>query len=951
MQLSHPPSQRIFLLSFMIVLAVLSASIVGFRLVYNLIILVVIGICYAATNYQPRVFRACFALTVLAVLAVVWLTVPSADLLKEAFGIALVSGTTLISCELIYALRTAQRASERALAAQTEHYRQISALTTDYVLSVTFDQQNEPVSDWFTDSLVRLTGYTYAELSGSKIWELLCHPNDQDRLRQIFVETAAGRIARVDLRIITRSGATRWIRTVTYPETDSRQQTIRLVSAGQDITAQYELEQQLRTQNSYLEALHAAVLGLISHHPQIDDLLHDLINRTASLFAVEYACLYLYDQTIDAMVPHVGIGYSESQLDMPLRRGEGMVGVVWETQQTIAVDDYCTWKHRVQDDDLRLLHAGMAVPLMRDEQVIGVLGVNSSIPEKRFEPAEVDLLTRFAQIAAAVMANAQLYADAQRELTARLHAETELRRERRLFIDGPAVVFKWQLVPGYPVEYVSPNIRQFGYTPEQLTSGALTFTALVHPEDRSRTGQEIVAHLERGATSFAQQYRLITSNGSIRWVHDFSIFVRDPNGNPTHIDGYLLDETASHLARQSQHELEQQLREAQRLESLGLLAGGIAHDFNNLLAAIQGNAGLALLDLEQQHPAYHSVQQVQRAATRAAGLTRQLLAYAGKGRVLIQPVNLNALLEDMTAILQTSISKKIDISHQLSLQVPDIHADATQIQQVIMNLIVNAAEAIGDQEGRILVRTSVQPGRTSLQPEGSADPAAVFVVLQISDTGSGMGTETLSKIFDPFFTTKFTGRGLGLAAVRGIINSHQGRLLAESAPGHGSTFTIWLPASSVPATLVEPASSLLSAEPALATPPNRLQTTILVIEDEADIRSLARRTLERLGMSVLTAQDGVIGMDLLTANQHIDCILLDLLMPRMDGQQTLLAIGALRPSIPVVVMSGYSDDQIREQLDGTNPLSFLAKPFGPTQLSQAIQHALQTDPSLIVRVS
>jgi signal transduction histidine kinase len=242
--------------------------------------------------------------------------------------------------------------------------------------------------------------------------------------------------------------------------------------------------------------------------------------------------------------------------------------------------------------------------------------------------------------------------------------------------------------------------------------------------------------------------------------------------------------------------VERKLQESQKLESLGLLAGGIVHDFNNLLGSIMGNAGLALLELEPESPARESVEQIELAAHHAADLIRQLLAYAGKGRQIIQPINLNTLITEMVQLLQPTISPQIDFHYQLAEDLPPIEGDATQLRQVMMNLIVNAADAIGTQPGTIKLSSAVQLiDRIEPDTAGFGTPLAPgqYIVLQVIDSGCGMDGITSAKIFEPFFTTKLSGRGLGLAAVLGIIRDHRGLLKVESEVGIGTTFTIMLP--------------------------------------------------------------------------------------------------------------------------------------------------------------
>jgi PAS domain S-box-containing protein len=323
---------------------------------------------------------------------------------------------------------------------------------------------------------------------------------------------------------------------------------------------------------------------------------------------------------------------------------------------------------------------------------------------------------------------------------------------------------------------------------------------------------------------------------------------------------------------------EQRLREAQKLESLGILAGGVAHDFNNLLVGVIGNASLAQEMLPSGHPAVELLEGVIHTGEQAAHLTRQMLAYAGKGRFLVEPVDLSALIPEMSGLVRPSISKKIELRLDMAEDLPAIDADRGQMQQVFMNLALNAAEAIGSHEGAITVRTFVQDvdeRYMRLHPDAAALRTGTHVCLEVRDTGCGMDEATRAKIFDPFFSTKFTGRGLGLAAVAGIVRGHKAAIAVASAPGRGSCFTVLFPASAAAAG--EPSASLRDS--ALDG-----SGVILVVDDEPIVREMAKIALERHGYAVLLAESGVAAIDIFRRHPgEIALVVLDLSMPQMNG--------------------------------------------------------------------
>jgi len=381
-------------------------------------------------------------------------------------------------------------------------------------------------------------------------------------------------------------------------------------------------------------------------------------------------------------------------------------------------------------------------------------------------------------------------------------------------------------------------------------------------------------------------------------------------------------------AEEEHHKLEAQVQHAQRLESLGVLAGGIAHDFNNLLASIMGYASLAAMDLPEDSRARRSVDQVLVAAKSAADLTQQMLAYSGRGTFVLEAVNITQLIEGVVRLLESTISKKATLRLQLASGLPSIQADASQIRQVVMNLITNAAESLGDRTGTVEVTTGVERADLGELPAispGHVLPAGDYVYIEVRDTGCGMDAETQSRIFDPFFTTKFTGRGLGLAAVLGIIRGHQGSIQVSSEPGHGTVFRVIFPA--IEACLPPEAEDLSETESWQA------EGVVLVVDDQPGVRELAQTILERVGLTVLTAGDGKQAVDVF--NDHLDeihAVLLDLNMPGMDGAEVFWHMTQMVPGIRVVLCSGYNEQEVTTKLHGLQPAGFLRKPYHPSDL-------------------
>jgi two-component system, cell cycle sensor histidine kinase and response regulator CckA len=390
----------------------------------------------------------------------------------------------------------------------------------------------------------------------------------------------------------------------------------------------------------------------------------------------------------------------------------------------------------------------------------------------------------------------------------------------------------------------------------------------------------------------------------------------------------------------SARENEEAMQQAQKLESIGVLAGGIAHDFNNLLTGIMGNAGLArrAIAAGRTEQAAALLGDVVTASERAADLTRQLLAYAGKGQFVVQPVDLCKLVRDVSTLIRASISKKIT----LVLDVPDervlLQADRAQLQQLLMNLVINGGEAIGDHPGTLTVRIRTEhltERREYPRTEGFPITSGDYARIDVSDTGAGMDKDTQRRIFEPFFTTKFLGRGLGLSAALGIVRGHRGAIGLRSEPGKGTTFTILLPAPREVRAPERTSGHILVEED------TRGAGTILVADDEEGVRSLIASVLEGAGYTVEVAEDGTKAVERLRSlGKRVRLVLLDLTMPVLGGAEAAAELRRVRPSIPIIAMSGYGDLELMQHFSEVTVDDFLPKPFSPDQLAAKVRDAL-----------
>lgn len=757
-------------------------------------------------------------------------------------------------------------------------------------LRIALDAANEGIWEWnpqtsktyYNPRWFTMLGYKPDELPHNyETWRLLLHPDDRD-LAEMFVDEKiqVGSDFAFEFRMRAKDNKWIWIESRGRAvETDADGTITKLMGTHRDITSRKEAELALKESEARFRSLYENMsIGIYRTNPEGEI----LMANPALIKMLEFSS---FEELAERNLQENGFSPLCSRQDfIDVIEKNGLVEnneSVWITSKgrTLFVKESA---HRIEDENNKTLY---------------------------YEGTVVDI-------------------------TEKANAEKALReseeRFRRIIETAHAGYFR--LDSGGKISSVNQAwLEMHGYQSEQEVIGKPY--SIVHVSDEKEKAIEYNMKMLKGENIPGGEFKRVCKDGSIGY-QTYSVKPVIKDGEIIGVEGFIIDTTAVKAAQEERKKLELSLLQIQRQESLGVLAGGIAHDFNNLLQSILGNSNLALMDLPGSSPVREYVKEIEKEAKRAANLTRQLLAYSGKGKFVTESVNLSQIIIDSEEILRISASKNISFNFNLKKDIPLINADPSQVRQVLFSLVTNSSEAIGEKaNGKVKISTGVKYCNASYlenccikedQAEGD------FVFIEISDNGSGIAADMLDRIFDPFFSTKFTGRGLGLAAVLGIVQGHDGVLKVQSLAGKGTTMTVLFPALKQ--------ENVRARELAVDKAERKDAKNILIVDDEPSIIKLAVKILETEGYNVFKATDGAEAVELFRNNaRKIRIVVLDLNMPNMDGEEAAGEILKIKNDTLILISSGFTDHEASEHFTGKNIAGFIQKPYRPKELIDKIE--------------
>ncbi|MFZ4620863.1 MAG: PAS domain S-box protein [Bacteroidota bacterium] len=826
---------------------------------------------------------------------------------------------------------TERKMAEAALMESENKYRLLFNSNIDGI-SIFYINSDETISPIVNAnrSAAEMLGYTLDEIIGKHPSEFEVHET-KDVVLSRMIEIKSKGSALFETELIHKNGSRFAVEiNVTAIKYNKRPALMNIV---RDISARKRAESELR---HYAKGLFALLQSSqsISTSLDIETVLQKSTDNIIELTDLQSAAIYTFEDgalrlgaTSPALPPNFPEEYRRAFL-----KDHPHIEQAMTTAHAVFVPDTAAAEFTPAERSIseqRGLRSILYLPLIGKGTAIGVLIVARTDEARVMIVSEIDLCRTFASIASIAIENARLYKQLQWELSEHKIAEEALAMSnKRLSLaqrSAGAGVWDWDVQNG-TLDWTPELYRLFGLDPAATKASFEVWNSVLHSDDRTTAGQRINDSV-RNHSPLVNEYRIIKPSGEIRWISAFGDTIYNDRGEALSMSGICIDITERKLS-------EEALFNSQKLESIGTLAGGIAHDFNNLMNSVLGQSALALHKLPKENPAVSNIQKAIKSSERVADLTKQLLAYSGRGKFIIDEIDLNALVQENIQMLELSISKTTELRLDLCSQPPRIMCDSSQIQQILMNLIMNGNEAVVPNPGVISILTNIitidHDTNEYSKYTAASLPAGRYAMLQVSDTGCGMNLETLSKIFDPFFSTKFTGRGLGLAAVLGIVKGHHGGLRITSNVGKGTMFEIVFPLSAH-------AKKKDGPEQRTLPPVHGEGRTILVIDDEPSVIELLDDTLSASNFTVISALDPVNGIEIYRQHhQNISMVILDYSMPKLNGKAVFDELLKIDSAVKVLLCSGYTEEETMSGFTGKRPAGYFQKPYDTDELVQRV---------------
>jgi PAS domain S-box-containing protein len=797
-------------------------------------------------------------------------------------------------------------------------------------------------------SLPALLGYRVDELLGLRPSDF-AHPDDVDRSMREFATSGQERYER-EKRYVHKDGQVVWVHLLVSAIHDANGQPRYFVGQLTDISKRKVSENESNESRRLVESIRRVQASYIKGgDPRLlnRELLRQLALRSASpdgfLASVELLSSGRFRVVMRATLGRFEAARArEERLErlpeaFELALGSSLLAQALQAGVPVHTEGRPNAPLGLPSVPV-LLERCAVLPLVGEDGALGVVGLANGL--RPYDRSLLEFLAPLVSTTTGVMASLE-------QVMKRRRAELDLRESQRalqtLMDNLPGMAYRCEGDSERSLSFASEGCLELtGFAPGDLIHNrSKSFGELVHPEDKERVQERIDwALLER--QGFELQYRIVCASGREKWIWEQGCGVYDAAGTLLFVEGFLSDISAQRRAEEERLRLEARVQQSHKLESLGLLAGGIAHDFNNLLMGILGHAGLLKRQIEAGSPAAGSIAQIESAALRAARLTEHMLAFTGQNPIHPRPVDLSRCVRESAGVLAQLLPRGVHLEQDLAEDLPPVETDPAQLQQALVEVVRNSAEALEARGGRILISTRHLPAddeRLSQTTIGPGPESGDFVGLSVHDDGPGMPEEVRLRAFDPFFTTKGFGRGLGLSTALGIVRSHGGFVQLRSGPTRGTELRMLFPVRS------EPVVELIPRAPVALAAANGQgsvqQGTILIVDDEQLVRAVASALLEQAGFRVLEARDGIEGLELFRSHQgEIQAVLLDLSMPRLSGEETLVEIRKLRPEARILLTSGFSEQEAMHRIARRRGVAFIQKPYRLEELVERLTQVL-----------